>query len=317
LPLEELVYPPDGLKHRLLTETPVDELRRGLMQTLRSMRAAGTTFFSDFREGGVAGISLLEEVAAAERFACQILGRPGEPDTEQSMLSHAEIRGLGLPSLDGITREALQSMQEFKIGEEKTIAWHLAERRREEEFLALTERFPPSFIVHATHLTEPELERLAEKDVGIVFCPRSNFALAAGVPPLLSALQKNIKVALGTDNVMVGDPDLFRELEFANRIIRLDAEGKKVPPEALLELVTAGAARVLGVQRDRGWLAEGKWADFFLVDLRAPNLHCQSQNFITCLINRVRSENVHQVYQAGVKVLDKRNAHRTASLAVP
>ena len=294
----------NGLKHRLLNETPRQELELGLRYTLKSMRRTGTTFFSDFREGGLEGVALLEKVAKAEQFCCQILGRPFGSETEASILSEPKAHGLGLATLDDVSPDVLQRIQKLNT-RKKMIAWHLSERSREPKLLALTEQYPPSFIVHGTHLTMADIERLGEKNVGIVFCPRSNVGLGVGIPPLLEALQRNSKIALGTDNVMAVDPDLFRELEFAYRLINLKPEARKIPPKFLLELVTTRSARVLGVEQDRGSLVEGKFADFFLVDLRAPNLHCKSRDFIKCLINRVKSENVYQVYQEGIKVLDK------------
>jgi cytosine/adenosine deaminase-related metal-dependent hydrolase len=304
LSIEELMYPPNGLKHRLLNETPREELELGLKYTLKSMRGSGTTYFSDFREGGLEGVTLLEKVAKTEKFRCQILGRPHGSETELSILSEQKAHGLGLPTLDNVSPSILQGIRELNT-EKKIIAWHLSERSREPELLALTEAFPPDFIVHGTHLTISDIERLGEKKVGIVFCPRSNLGLGVGIPPLLDALQKNPKIALGTDNVMAVDPDLFRELEFAYRLINLNPDAKKISPKSLLELVTTRAAKVLGVEKDRGCLAKGKFGDFFLVDLRGANLYCKPQDFVKCLINRVKSENVRQVYQEGIQVLNK------------
>ena len=53
----------------------------------------------------------------------------------------------------------------------------------------------------------------------IVVCPRANATLNVGVAPLNKMLDLKIKPMLGTDNVMLNSPDMFRELEFTLKIM--------------------------------------------------------------------------------------------------
>jgi len=63
LSLEELVAPPDGLKHRLLRAASRDDLVNAMERSLGFMQRAGTAACLDFREGGVEGVRMLEAAA--------------------------------------------------------------------------------------------------------------------------------------------------------------------------------------------------------------------------------------------------------------
>ncbi|HMK15591.1 MAG TPA: amidohydrolase family protein, partial [Methanomicrobiales archaeon] len=89
-PLEGLVTPPDGLKHRILRETPRPALVAGMRASIGVMVRSGTRGFADFREGGRDGVRDLRE--AAEGLPCRpvILGRDGGEEIAE---------GLGIPSV--------------------------------------------------------------------------------------------------------------------------------------------------------------------------------------------------------------------------
>ena len=57
-------------------------------------------------------------------------------------------------------------------------------------------------------------ESASKKTRGIVVCPRANASLAEGIPNVLQMMEMNCNVAIGTDNVMINSPDLFREMDF-------------------------------------------------------------------------------------------------------
>ncbi|HJK10264.1 MAG TPA: amidohydrolase, partial [Methanocorpusculum sp.] len=74
--LAELVAPPDGLKHRILRATSDDCLCNAMRETMQFMYATGTSAFAEFREGGVHGVQLLQQVFTSE-IRPVIFGRDG------------------------------------------------------------------------------------------------------------------------------------------------------------------------------------------------------------------------------------------------
>ena len=59
----------------------------------------------------------------------------------------------------------------------------------------------------------------SKKTRGIVVCPRANASLAEGIPNVVQMMEMNCNLAIGTDNVMINSPDLFREMDFLWKII--------------------------------------------------------------------------------------------------
>jgi cytosine/adenosine deaminase-related metal-dependent hydrolase len=176
------------------------------------------------------------------------------------------------------------------------IATHCAESDAEQEWLrhgtgaweALGDFFPPPpgetgirhlaahgllgpriVAAHCVKADEEEIALLAEHDVAVAHCPRSNAILGCGIAPLRALLDAGIRVGLGTDSpASTPSFDLFEELRTAVYAARA-REGR---PDALsaaeaLELATLGSARALGLEGEIGSLTPGKRADLTVLSL--------------------------------------------------
>lgn len=117
--------------------------------------------------------------------------------------------------------------------------------------------------VHAVHLTNGELARLAAAGATVVTCPRSNRWTGAGDPPVARFYASGVRVAIGTDSLASGDDlNLFAELA----ALRALAPG--VPAARLLHSATASGADALGFGDAFGRIAVGARAD--LIAVRVP-----------------------------------------------
>ena len=122
---------------------------------------------------------------------------------------------------------------------------------------------------HCVHLDEDELALLAERDVAVAHCPRSNALLGCGVAPLEELRAAGLRVGLGTDSpASTPSFDMFDELRAA--VFAARARARR--PDALaaaqaLELATLGSARALGLDGEVGSLAPGKRADLAVISL--------------------------------------------------
>ncbi len=56
--------------------------------------------------------------------------------------------------------------------------------------------------------------------IPVVSCPRSNGSLGVGIPPIMDMIDRGINVCLGTDNVMLNSPNMFKEMEYALKVTR-------------------------------------------------------------------------------------------------
>jgi cytosine/adenosine deaminase-related metal-dependent hydrolase len=122
---------------------------------------------------------------------------------------------------------------------------------------------------HCVKVDAEEIALLAEHDVAVAHCPRSNALLGCGVAPLAELLAAGIRVGLGTDSpASTPSFDLFEELRATVYAARARAERPDaLSPELALELATLRAARALGLDDEVGSLAPGKRADLAVVSL--------------------------------------------------
>ena len=260
----ELVAP-GGLKHRALAAASGREITAAIGSGLDSMFRSGTTWCADFREGGHAGVRQMVTAKRDRSVGGLILGRPAAPRFDL-----AELRAI-LKAADGV---AVSAISDWPIDElekvaletrrtAKIFALHASERVREDIDTVLD--LKPRFLVHMVQATKPDLARVADADVPVVVCPRSNlfFGLVPDIPRLMAA---GIRVLLGTDNAMISVPSMLREMETAYKVARLKGE------VAAADIVgMALGARNAFTGGGATGLTEGDPADLVVLDLPPGN----------------------------------------------
>jgi cytosine/adenosine deaminase-related metal-dependent hydrolase len=116
---------------------------------------------------------------------------------------------------------------------------------------------PKYLLVHAVHLTEEDLEIVAQTGVAVAHCPRSNAYLGVGRARLKALRDLGIPVGLGTDSLASSQSlSLWDEIRFAFE----DHSGLLSPVE-WIGMATAGGAQALGLDAEIGTLDPGKQAD--------------------------------------------------------
>jgi hypothetical protein len=68
----------------------------------------------------------------------------------------------------------------------------------------------PDFYIHITNPTRIDLDLLQSLNKAIVVCPRANGILGTGIVPLRAMIDRRFTIAIGTDNIMLNSPDLFK-----------------------------------------------------------------------------------------------------------
>ena len=122
---------------------------------------------------------------------------------------------------------------------------------------------------HCVKADEEEIAILAEHDVAVAHCPRSNGILGCGVAPLTALREAGLRVCIATDSpASTPSFDMFDEL----RTAIVGARAREGRPDALtaadaLELATLGGARALGLDGTIGSLVPGKRADLTVLSL--------------------------------------------------
>jgi 5-methylthioadenosine/S-adenosylhomocysteine deaminase len=157
---------------------------------------------------------------------------------------------------------------------------------------------------HCIWVSEEELSLLAEKNVGVSHCVKSNLKLASGIAPVARMLEKGVRVSLGTDGAASNNSiDIMSEMSTAAKLHKAISEDPTVlrAPTAL-KMATRWGAEVMGMG-DVGSLAPGKAADLIVVNLDKPHL---SPLYSICshLVYSARPEDVEDVMVGGKVVVE-------------
>ncbi len=76
-----------------------------------------------------------------------------------------------------------------------------------------------TYLVHCVHITEREAYLIKKSGAKVIICPRSNFYLKVGFPPLNLFKKHKIPVFLGTDSLASNDDlNLENELKFLEKL---------------------------------------------------------------------------------------------------
>lgn len=163
-----------------------------------------------------------------------------------------------------------------------------------------------SLVAHAVHLTDEEIDILAEYDVKISHNPGSNLKLGSGIAPIPQMLAKGIRPSLGTDSAASNNNlDLFEEV----RLAALLHKGAHEDPELVaattaLQMGTIFGAEGLFLEDKIGTLEVGKQADLILLDLTGAHMHPQ-HNLVSHIVYSASKADVLDVYIDGKQVVKK------------
>ena len=287
--VDERIHPVYGVKTKILKKTKPSHLVSFMENTCKSMIQKGITTFVDFREGGLDGIEILKKVLAKVPIRSIILGRveyyQNRKQIKQNLNLPVEKRRQLVDILkkcDGIgisgANENSNSVLKFYSNTKKLRAIHSAETldsiRTSKQITGKSEilralQLKPHFLVHMTYASKNELFLTSQKTRGIVVCPRANAVLAEGIPDLEMMLKAGCNIAIGTDNVMINSPDIFREMDYLWKVT-MGLNKKRIDPKQILKMATTNAGKLL--RKDIGVIDRGKLADCILIDKHAIDL---------------------------------------------
>ena len=166
-----------------------------------------------------------------------------------------------------------------------------------------------TILAHAVHLSQREIERLAETRTRVAHCPSSNLFLASGAMPLSSHLETGVVVGLGSDVAAGPELSLFSVMRagaYTQSGLRTMLGEQRAPLRPLdwLRMGTLEGARALGLEARIGSLEPGKEADFMLVDPIATSPVSDQEmddpsDIVSRLIYRTRPEMVRGAWVRG------------------
>jgi len=284
-------------KNRLDRDAMVAIARAGVLESLRS----GITTTADYSFAGAAATAAAElglrAVVYLEVFADDPADAKRQFEQTRAGIEETELVRIGISPHAPYTCSIETYSWCLSLG--IPVGTHLAESANENEWLehgvgplegipilvaptgkravATLEPVlgPDLLCAHCVEVNAEEVALLAERDVPVAHCPRSNALLGCGIAPLAELRDAGVRVGLGTDSpASTPSFDVFEEMRTAIYVAR--ARAKR--PEALLaadalRLATVDAARALRLDGLVGTLTPGKRADLAVVSLAGSPYH--------------------------------------------
>jgi len=238
--IEELVCPPNGLKHLLLKKASDEEIILDMRNTIQEMIKSGISYFCDFRESGMKGINQIKTALKNKKIGNVILSRPSELkyDKEEIDLILKNSDGIGLSSISDWDYSEIQKVAFHTKKRKKKFVLHASEAVREDIDKILD--LKPDFLIHMIKATESDLICVKQENIPIVICPRSNDFFNLKLD--LNLFKKTgVDLIIGTDNAMINSPNVLEEINF------LRYKKSVFSIEELLNMITYTPRKVLNL----------------------------------------------------------------------
>ncbi|MBM2851644.1 MAG: cytosine deaminase [Candidatus Nitrosotenuis sp.] len=313
--VDDKIHPIMGAKPRILRKSEPEHLVSFMRNSCLSMLRKGITTFVDFRESELAGILLLKKAISQIPIRAIILGRIEhyqdknqiQKNTPLPILQRKKLLsvlrscdGLGISGPNENSNSALQYMSKTEkiraIHSAETIHSSIKSKKitgKSETFRALL--LKPHFLVHMTYAKQNDLHDTAKKTRGIVICPRANASLAEGIPDFTLMEKNGCKVAIGTDNVMINSPDMFREMDYLWKVT-MGIHKKRIDPKEILKMATVNGGLLLG--RKIGSIEPKYLADGIFIDKHALDLEPMHDPYAS-IVHRASESTIRAVMIGG------------------
>lgn len=120
-------------------------------------------------------------------------------------------------------------------------------------------------LIHVNYVSDDDLDRLADSECHVVYCPRSHRFFEHEPHRYRDMLDRGINVCIGTDSLASTDSlSVLDEMRF------LRSQDNVIASEQLLHMGTLAGARALGLDPYTGSLEPGKRADLVVIPLSVP-----------------------------------------------
>lgn len=309
------IHPMIGLKQKLLKETPSKVLSKYIKNSAKSMIKKGITTFVDFREGGLDGVLLLKKSLINMSIRCVILGRIEHYNTRTEIKSNMSLSeanceqltqllkncdGIGISGTNENSNSNLQSFSKTKkmrvihaaeTMESVTVSKKLTAKSEIQRAMLLK----PTFLIHMTFATKNDLKLAAKNTRGIVVCPRANSSLAEGIPNIALMQKLGCNIAIGTDNVMINSPDIFREMDYLWKVT-MGISQNRFNPKLILKMATVNAGKILN--QKIGSIKENYLADCIFIDKNSIDLDPMN-NVYASIVHRASEKSIKAVMIGG------------------
>src|SRR2546421_7038165 len=166
---------------------------------------------------------------------------------------------------------------------------------------------PHVLLAHCVHVSESEMNLLADAGTHVAHCPSSNMKLGSGVAPVALMLERGVSVSLGADGAPCNNRlDMFTEMRTAALLQKVSHGAETLPAPRVLRLATIDGARAVGLEREIGSLEAGKRADVMIVNLDCLHSSPRPADITSAIVYSTQASDVRTVIIDGRVVMRDR-----------
>lgn len=241
-----------------------------------------------------AGTTMIVAVGAQDRFyAPALLDRPGDPVArlEKALAIQSGCRRTRfVPGPDQCFSNSRASLVPQKAwAREHGTLFHIHSSEEPRTTRWFTESIEPGLtpveyfhqigildeatvLAHQVNCGPRDVELIAASGAAVVHNPLANTILGSGMPPVIDMLAAGVRVAIATDGSGSADnQNILAAARCAAQYQKaLHQDATLLPSQQLLEMISVAPNAILRL--NQGELAEGRQADWVLLDLARPNL---------------------------------------------
>ena len=195
---------------------------------------------------------------------------------------------------NGLRNKTNTSLLGIHAAESKSTAEFSILRTGKTEVYRIIKYLKPNFVVHMTQATDEDIFLVAKNDVGIIVCPRANGVLGSGIPRISQMIKNGCKVAIGTDNIMINSPDIFREMDYVWKTSR--SYGINLSAKNVLKMATVNGSELLNL--NSGYIKAGRSADLIFLDKTNIDLYPIHDPYAS-IVHRANQNSIKGVMVSG------------------
>lgn len=244
----------------------------------------------------------------------------------QTWQHHPSVRPIVTPRFAPTsTRISLEALGKLARQYEVPVQSHLSENRDEIKWVASL--FPerasyadvydhyglygqtPTLMAHCIHVTEQEMEDMAQRNVYAIHCPDSNINLSSGLMPLKQMMKRGVKVGFGSDigagHSLFMPQTIVRAIQISK--IRSMTYGKDevLRLSEAFYIATKGSGSFFGCV---GSFERGYDADFLVLSIPPYEQNVGTYDRFQSFIYKGTAQSVESVYCKGKKIKTSHNS---------
>jgi len=175
---------------------------------------------------------------------------------------------LGVSQIDNA--DATKLLSEFTSGKTRSYVIHLSEgidetaRKEFDQLEALGLLKPQVVVIHGTALGQPELTKMKQANMPMIWSPSSNLDLYGATNDIVTVKKLGLQLAISPDWTPSGDPNLLDEFKTVDTLSRTKLSNL-FSAKDIVAMGTSDAAAAIKFDKEIGKLAKGMRADVMVL----------------------------------------------------